>query len=63
MKRTLVQAKTKAPMVYANTLLDNPLDQSPIAAKQPRKKLPGELMFMSVQTGFYRPEDHNKHKN
>ncbi|WP_390957271.1 hypothetical protein [Pseudomonas moorei] len=63
MKRTLVQAKTKAPMVYANALADNPLDQSPIATKQPRKKLPGELMLLSVQRGFYRPKDYNKHKN
>jgi hypothetical protein len=38
MKRTLAQAKTKAPMVYANAPADNPLDQSPIAAKQARKK-------------------------
>ncbi|SDP28533.1 hypothetical protein SAMN04490202_3593 [Pseudomonas reinekei] len=50
-------------MVYANALADNPLDQSPIAAKHPRKKPSIELMLSSVQTGYSRPEDHNKHKN
>ena len=50
-------------MVYANAPVDNPLDQSPIAAKQLRKKALVELMLASVQTGFCRPEDHNNHKN
>jgi hypothetical protein len=50
-------------MVYANALANNPLDQSPIATKQPRKNPRVELMLASVQTGRYCPEDHNKHKN
>jgi hypothetical protein len=50
-------------MVYAKALADNPLDQSPIATKQPRKNPRLELMLTSVQTGGYCPEDHNKHKN
>jgi hypothetical protein len=50
-------------MVYANAPVDNPLDQSPIAAKQTRKKPLLDLLLAPVQTGRYRPEDHNKHKN
>jgi len=50
-------------MVYAKALGNNPLDQSPIAVKQPRKKPALDLLLAPVQTGLSSPEDHNKHKN
>ncbi|MFJ5239731.1 hypothetical protein ACIP86_23890 [Pseudomonas neuropathica] len=41
--------KTKAPMVYANARMDNPLDHSPGFAKAAHKALAVELLLMPVQ--------------
>jgi hypothetical protein len=48
-KELWIRQKTKAPMVYANGRMDNPLDHSPGFAKAAHKASAVELLLLPVQ--------------